>query len=84
MKFYSSLVNKSRNGRKCFAVLIDPDNYTESQVKSIARNTRQAGIDYLFYGGSLLLQDHYEKNLKLLRKNTSIRNSRVIASGLSG
>jgi phosphoglycerol geranylgeranyltransferase len=72
MKIYSSLVNKSRKGRKCFAVLIDPDNYTESQLKSIARNTQQAGIDYLFYGGSLLLKDHYEKNLKLLRKNTSI------------
>lgn len=72
MKIYSSLVNQSRKGRKCFAVLIDPDTYTETQIKSIARNTREAGIDYFFYGGSLLLHDHYEQHLKLLKKNTTI------------
>jgi phosphoglycerol geranylgeranyltransferase len=72
MDIYSSLVRKIKNGRKCFAVLIDPDNYNESRIRAIARHIEEASIDFIFYGGSLLLHDHYENHLKLLRKNTTV------------
>ncbi len=58
--------------RTKLAVLIDPDNQTEDSLMSMSEKIINCKVDVILVGGSLLLGDHFEKTLALLRKNTSL------------
>ena len=53
------------------AVLIDPDNQTENSLMGLSEKINNCKVDLILVGGSLLLDNHFEKTLSLLRKNTS-------------
>lgn len=72
MKIYSSLTGKIRNGQKCFAVLVDPDKYSASGIKNLAIVAEKTGVDFIFYGGSLLIKDNHRKYLALLKEKCSV------------
>ena len=57
--------------RTKLAVLIDPDNQTEDSLILLSEKIISCKVDVILVGGSLLLDNHFEKTLTLLRKHTT-------------
>jgi phosphoglycerol geranylgeranyltransferase len=72
MEIYSQIKEKKANGKKQFAVLIDPDKLDAKQVASIAELALKAKVDYFFIGGSLLINNSLDTCITTLKKETSI------------
>ena len=72
MSIYQSIVEKKKLGKKQFAVLIDPDKPTESEVIKIAQRAMDANVDYFFVGGSLLTNNNLDLCIKGLKENADI------------
>ncbi len=72
MTLYPTLQQDSRNGRKKFAVLIDPDKYSDDTLSKTAAMAVEANIDYFLVGGSLLTHDTHSAVVSFLRDNTPI------------
>jgi len=58
--------------RTKLAVLIDPDNQTEGSLMALSEKINNCKVDVILVGGSLLLDNHFEKALSLLRANTPV------------
>lgn len=69
MSANSLLKEKFNNGKKKFAPLIDPDKFTVSELISVAESSQKAGVDFLFYGGSLVLKTDHRKIITLLKEH---------------
>ncbi len=72
MNIYQAFTDKKDKAQKQFAVLIDPDKPTESELLRIAELSLSAHVDYFFVGGSLLTNNHLENCILTLKKNTNI------------
>ena len=72
MKIYQTLLKESSAGLKKFAVLIDPDKYTLGSVEIILNLSKEAGVDYFFLGGSLLITDNQAQIITFIRENSNI------------
>jgi len=72
MKIYSSLVKDMKEGKKKFAILIDPDKNSSSSLKKIVTLSSSAGVDYFLFGGSLLTRDNQDQLIRLIRENCTI------------
>jgi len=72
MSLYSSLVKQVKAGKKKFAVLIDPDKYTLSSLKKLITLSEKSGVDYFFFGGSLLTRDQQDRFIGLIKANSEI------------
>jgi putative glycerol-1-phosphate prenyltransferase len=59
------------DGKKKFATLIDPDKFTLSGIKAIVELSEKAGVDFLFYGGSLVMETEHQKFIDTLKKYCS-------------
>jgi putative glycerol-1-phosphate prenyltransferase len=70
MHVYPMLLDKKQNGRKSFAILIDPDKITKSSIQSIVRLAVDAKVDYFFVGGSLVISDNLEECVLAIKKET--------------
>ena len=69
---YESVLAKKREGKKSFAVLIDPDNVNEEKIEELTGLAVSAEVDYLFVGGSLVISNHLDEVVQLIRSNCSI------------
>jgi putative glycerol-1-phosphate prenyltransferase len=68
-----SIYNKIKLVRsKQFAVLIDPDKYTQATLSSIARNASSSGVDFFLVGGSLLVRDQLDQCIRILKENCDL------------
>ena len=56
MALLNNLTKDSAGGKKKFAVLIDPDKSGNASLKKLAGIAMKAGVDYFFFGGSLLMR----------------------------
>ena len=72
MGIYSDLCKKIKNGRKSFAVLIDPDKTSTAALEKLIRIAAKAGVDYFFFGGSLLTSDNQDDLIACLKRNSDI------------
>jgi putative glycerol-1-phosphate prenyltransferase len=72
MQILPSLSSKAALGKKQFAVLVDPDKHHEQHFESLAILAGEAGVDYLFVGGSLLTHDRLEVCLRTLARYTAV------------
>lgn len=63
--------NSIRTGKKLFALLIDPDNYSNQDLQNIAKQANQFNVDLLFIGGSLLNND-IDKSVEIIKSHTQI------------
>ncbi|MFM7021534.1 MAG: geranylgeranylglyceryl/heptaprenylglyceryl phosphate synthase [Flavobacteriales bacterium] len=72
MDIYQHIVNRSAEGKKQFAILIDPDKETEASLLSLCSQATEHAVDYFFVGGSLLTQDCLEECISTLKKNSKI------------
>lgn len=58
--------------KKKFAPLIDPDKFTPEGIRRIATLSTEAGVDFIFYGGSLITNDNHRKYIGLIRECCSV------------
>lgn len=72
MELYSSLTHSLKEGKKRFAVLIDPDKYTLDRLKRLIKIACKSGVDYFFFGGSLLTRDQQELFLTQIKESCDI------------
>lgn len=72
MNFQASLTNSIKEGNKRFAILIDPDKYTLDRLKRLIKVSSKSGVDYFFFGGSLLTRDQQELFLTQIKESCNI------------
>jgi phosphoglycerol geranylgeranyltransferase len=58
--------------RKKFAVLVDPDKLDDQGAENLAALCNKAEVDFLFAGGSLMVQHRMDQMLTRLKASTSI------------
>jgi phosphoglycerol geranylgeranyltransferase len=69
---YHSLMEKKKQGRKSFAVLIDPDKVNTTVLDELVELSVSANVDYLFVGGSLVISNHLDEVVKHIKKGCDI------------
>ncbi len=68
-QLYSSIIKSKSNGKKQFAVLIDPDKFESDEVLDLSK---EAGVDFIMLGGSILTNGNFEKCVERIKKKTTI------------
>jgi phosphoglycerol geranylgeranyltransferase len=71
-RLYDIFIDRKQAGRKNFAVLIDPDKVNPAQIDELVRLGEEAGVDYFFLGGSLVISNHLDDCVKHIKEQTDI------------
>jgi len=66
---YHSIEEKKRQGKKSFAVLIDPDKVNKSMLDEYTDLCVAANVDYLLVGGSLVISNHLDECVQHIKQN---------------
>jgi phosphoglycerol geranylgeranyltransferase len=69
---YNTLADKKKQGKKSFAVLIDPDKVNKLLLDELIGLSIAAKVDYLFVGGSLVISNHLDDCVQHIKKNCDI------------
>lgn len=69
---YGSLLKARKNGEKKFAVLVDPDKMRLNNMDRTLQSSIDAGVDYFFIGGSLVVNDMLDHCLQTIREACDI------------
>lgn len=69
---YFSLTEKKKQGKKSFAVLIDPDKVNKTVLDGLIELSISAKVDYLLVGGSLVISNHLDECVQHIKQNCSI------------
>lgn len=72
MNIYQAITEKKKQGKKQFAVLVDPDMSTDNHFEKIAKTASENKVDYLFVGGSLITNNNLDICIKTLKNNSDI------------
>src|SRR5215813_8762311 len=71
-KLYNQLTERKRIGRKEFSVLIDPDKVDTAKIDKLVSLSVDAGVDYFFVGGSLVISNYLDECIQLLKSACNI------------
>lgn len=69
---YSQFLDAKQTGSKKFAVLIDPDKVRLGKINNVLESAMDAGVDYFFIGGSLVVNDMLDYVLESMKKSCDI------------
>ena len=69
---YNSLTERKHQGKKSFAVLIDPDKVNDNNLEQLIVLAVEAKVDYFLVGGSLVISSYLDECVQLIKKNCSI------------
>src|SRR6476620_10187828 len=69
---YPNLLEKKKTGKKSFAVLIDPDKISTTSLRTVIDLGNKANADYFFVGGSLVVTDHLDEVVLLIKQESNI------------
>ncbi len=69
---YTSLALKKKEGKKSFAILIDPDKITIPKLEALIKLSTTASVNYFFVGGSLIINNQLDKVVQHIKSNCSI------------
>jgi putative glycerol-1-phosphate prenyltransferase len=72
MTVYQSLQEKKKSGQKSFAILIDPDKAGKSSLHSVIELAIEAGVDYFFVGGSLVISNQLDEIVLQIKQQCNI------------
>jgi phosphoglycerol geranylgeranyltransferase len=72
MAIFQQILERTEQGRKQLAVLVDPDKLQNRDVERIAISAARSGVDYFFVGGSLLVNNELDQCIKTLKANSEI------------
>ncbi len=67
MKVYSSLIKTIEEKGAAHLVLIDPDKTNGERLFEFVKVCEQAGIDGFLIGGSLMIGDHLDESIKVIK-----------------
>lgn len=68
---YKSILTKSGNKQKQFALLIDPDKLNKESLLATISDANQSDVDLIFVGGSLV-STTVDGTIELIKKHTNI------------
>lgn len=71
-KVYQEFCALKAQGKSGFAVLVDPDKVAPADMPHMAALCEDAGVDYLFVGGSLLVDNELEVCIQRFKANSNI------------
>src|SRR5437868_4404518 len=69
---YHLLSERKKLAKKSFAVLIDPDKVTDRDTMQVVEQAVNAGVDYLFVGGSLVISSYLDECLQVIKRSCTI------------
>ena len=69
---YQSLQLRKKEGKKSFAVLIDPDKVNTSMLDELIDLSLTAKVDYFLVGGSLVISNHLDDVVQYIKANCKI------------
>ncbi len=69
---YYSLTERKRQGKKSFAVLVDPDKVNDSSMEQLIELAVEAKVDYFLVGGSLVISNYIDECVQLIKKRCNI------------
>lgn len=69
---HTNLVQAKADGKKRFAVLIDPDKLRTEKLDHVVKNAIDAGVDYFFIGGSLIINNMLDNVLGNIKSQCDI------------
>ncbi len=69
---YSQFLDKKRQGKKSFAVLIDPDKVDSNKIHELVHLAINSGVDYFFVGGSLVISSHLDQCIQQIKASCDI------------
>lgn len=64
--------NSTSQGKKKLALLIDPDKTFGNKLTQLALDAAQYGVDFIFYGGSLINNAHFSNEILRIKEFTKI------------
>ena len=65
---YNQFLEAKKTGAKKFVVLIDPDKVRLGKISKVLELSVEAGVDYFFIGGSLVVNDMLDYVLKSMKE----------------
>ncbi|HEY5368987.1 MAG TPA: geranylgeranylglyceryl/heptaprenylglyceryl phosphate synthase [Hanamia sp.] len=71
-EIYSSICERKANGKKSFAVLVDPDNVDDQKTQKMIELAMAASVDYFLVGGSLVISNYLDECVKIIKQNCTI------------
>ncbi len=69
---YHQFVAKKQQGKKSFAVLVDPDKVDAAKIEELVQLAISAKVDYFFVGGSLVISNHLDECIQQIKASCSI------------
>src|SRR5688572_14152812 len=69
---YHSITEKKKQGKKSFAVLIDPDKVNKPMLDELIGLSVSAKVDYLLVGGSLVISNHLDECVQHIKQHCKI------------
>ncbi len=66
---YESILQSKKQGKKLFAVLIDPDKFESTGFIALCE---AANIDFIMVGGSIITNGNFEQCIQSIKKQTKI------------
>ena len=73
MEILHQLRNRQKEGRKSFAVLIDPDKVGDnSSLIKLLNMSQENKVDYFFLGGSLITTNNISQIISIIKENSNI------------
>jgi putative glycerol-1-phosphate prenyltransferase len=72
LNIYGQFIDARQSGKKKFVVLIDPDKIRLGKINAVLDLAVEAGVDYFFIGGSLVVNDMLDYVLKSMKEKCHI------------
>lgn len=72
MSIYESLLSTSKTKGAGYFVLIDPDKISSEKLPSFVEQATEAGVDAFLIGGSLIVDDSFERCIKTIKQHTKV------------
>ena len=72
MNIYKKITQSKKNGKKLFAILIDPDKQDTKDLLKIIEKCNSTKVDMFFVGGSLLTNDYLKNCITTIKNNSKI------------
>jgi phosphoglycerol geranylgeranyltransferase len=69
---YHSLTQRKQQGKKSFAVLIDPDKVNDASMEQLITLAVAAKVDYFLVGGSLVISNYLDECVQYIKRSCSI------------
>ncbi len=71
-KIYDSILYRKQAGKKSFAVLLDPDKSSPDSITQLLQLSEDAGVDYFFVGGSLMISNRMDEMVMQIKGSSDI------------